>query len=241
MSTLQRPAGRARTWMRRLVTFAAGVLAIGGLAVPAALASPGDLAFADCAGLLPDCVPVSPYNAVEGADAVAVTPDGGQLYVASWYSGTVSHFIIGRAGDLAFDGCIGELAGCTPIDVPAAMVGADALAVTPAGTDLYAAATSGSAVVHFLINGSGDLGYDGCIGSEPGCTAITQGTLAGVDALAVTPDGRDLYAATHDNSAIYHFLINGYGDLGYDGCIENPLQGCTVISPSARLTVPTAC
>jgi len=301
MNILQPRARRARTWIGRLAAVAASVLALGGLAVPAALASAGDLAFADCTGLLPDCAPVSPYNATEGPHAVAVTPDGRQLYAASVFSGAVSHFTIGRAGDLSYAGCIGEAAGCTPvtpasaldkatslaispdgknlyvtaglsfgtfgsggavshftigragdltyagcigtltvpgctpIGVPAAIVGAYALAVSPDGADLYASGAVIGTVVHFLINGSGDLGYDGCIGSAPGCTSIAQGTLASVDALAVTPDGRDLYAATFQNSAIYHFVINGYGDLGYDGCIGNPQHGCTPVTPGGAV------
>ncbi len=46
---------------------------------------------------------------------------------------------VANPGDLAFDGCIGELAGCTGTTVIHALDGADAVTATPDGTQLYAA------------------------------------------------------------------------------------------------------
>jgi hypothetical protein len=104
-----RPCRRAG-W---LACAAGAMLAIGALPVPAAFASPGDLAFAGCIGLLPDCTGVSPFDAVVNPVAEAVTPDGRNLYVASDHSFTVSHFVIDRTGNLSYAGCIRNLPGCT--------------------------------------------------------------------------------------------------------------------------------
>jgi len=264
----------------------AGVVVAGGLAIPAASAAPGGLAFAGCVGDLAGCAATSPANALDGSSAVTVvgnqvytasswegtvshftmdlagnlTYDGclgnlpgctalssdlaistptalaaanGQLYVASADSQTVSHFTIDAAGNLAFAGCIGDLAGCTSTSPAGALDGAWGVAITPDGQHLYAASLMGNAISHFTIDSAGNLTFAGCIGSLTGCaTTSPAGALNGADALVVTPDGHHLYAAATTANAVSHFTIDPAGNLNYAGCIGD-LFGCATMTPGA--------
>jgi hypothetical protein len=62
----------------------------------------------------------------------------------------ISHFRIDAAGNLIYDGCIGGLAGRTPI-TPHVLDGGGGLAVTGGRAHLYAASYVGNAVSHFKI------------------------------------------------------------------------------------------
>jgi DNA-binding beta-propeller fold protein YncE len=192
------------------------------------IGSNGDLIFAGCTGSLPGCTQV---GALDGADALAVS--GANLYVAADSGDNVSHFLIGSKGDLTFAGCIGSLPGCTSITANA-LSGADGLAVTPAGTDLYAAARLGNVIDHFKIDSSGNLIFAGCIGNLAGCTPITANALAGAHGVVVTPGGKDLYAAAATGNVLDHFQIGADGGLIYAGCIGD-LTGCTPTVPRTAL------
>jgi len=143
------PARRPVRWGGRLLSVAAFVLAAS-ILVPSAQAATGDLRYDGCIGDLAGCTPTSPAGALDGAAAVAVTPGGTDLYAASHTGDDVSHFRIDTAGNLIFAGCIGNLAGCTPI-TPHVLDNALGLAVTRDSAHLYAAAFLGNAVSHFTI------------------------------------------------------------------------------------------
>ena len=163
----------------------------------------GNLIFAGCIGNLTGCTPVT-ANALDGADAVAIS--GANLYVAADNGEDVSHFRIDPAGNLTFAGCIGNLAGCTPVTANAlnAAVGHSA---TPSGTDLYAASRLGNVISHFRIDSAGNLIFAGCIGGLAGCTPITPHVLDNALGLAVTRDSAHLYAAAFLGNAVSHFTI----------------------------------
>ncbi|MBV9196863.1 MAG: hypothetical protein JO168_22225 [Solirubrobacterales bacterium] len=106
----------------------------------------GNLIFAGCIGSSAGCTPL---GSLPGADGLAVTPNGQHLYAAAEFGGgAVSHFKIDPAGNLIFAGCIGGVAGCTPLG---SLAGAASVAVTPNGQHLYAAAGFANAVSHFTI------------------------------------------------------------------------------------------
>jgi DNA-binding beta-propeller fold protein YncE len=171
----------------------------------------GNLGFAGCIGDLAGCTSTYPATALDGADAVAVTPDGGQLYATSGSGNVVSHFQIGPAGNLSFAGCIGDLAGCTTTSPPGALDGAYGLAVTADGAYLYTTSFYGNVVSRFKIGLYGDLSFAGCIGDRPGCTGTyPAGALDGADGVAVTADGVHLYTASFKGSVVSHFTIAGF-------------------------------
>jgi len=193
----------------------------------------GNLTFADCYGSGDGCTPVTPADALKLADGLAITPDGQQLYTTSYTGSVVSHFTIDAAGNLAFAGCIGDLAGCTSTSPAGALDGAWGVAITPDGQHLYAASLMGNAISHFTIDSAGNLTFAGCIGSLTGCaTTSPAGALNGADALVVTPDGHHLYAAATTANAVSHFTIDPAGNLNYAGCIGD-LFGCATMTPGA--------
>ena len=80
-----------------------------------------------------------------------MSPDGKQLYAAAFSGNTVSHFTIDAGGDLTFAGCIGNLAGCTATSPAGALNGAEGVAVSPDGKQLYVATVFGNVVTHLRI------------------------------------------------------------------------------------------
>lgn len=149
---------------------------------------------AGCVGQGSGCAPLGSLNLVSG---VAVSPDGKNLYVASFSSHTLVTFSITASGTLSLIGCLGATAGCTPVR---AMNGPWDLAVSPNGESVYVAAASSNSIVALSRNtGNGALtqlpgpngcynlsGSDGCLVDErvDGVQAIAMGSNASVIALA---------------------------------------------------------
>lgn len=128
------------------------------------------------------------------------------------------------SGDLTFAGCIGELAGCTATSPTAALDGAAHVAVTADGRQLYA--TAAGTVSHFAIDAAGNVSFNGCIGRRVGCVATNPtNALDGADGVAVTADGKRLYAASPDANAVSHFVIDAAGNPTLEGCTANE-PGC---------------
>jgi hypothetical protein len=135
-------------------------------------------------------------------------PGSRDLYAAA--ANAVSHFRIDAYGNLAYAGCIGDVAGCTTTSPAGALDGARAPAVTAGGADMYVPGNSGSVVSHFRVDATGNLAFAGCTGELAGCTATTViHALDGADAVTVTPDGTQLYAAGYTGDDVSHFTIAG--------------------------------
>ena len=149
-----------------------------------------------------------------GANAVAVGPDDGNVYVTSLLSNSVTTFTRGRPGGgltqlEGTTGCVVYLAavGCS---LGQAMSAPEGLAVSPDGANVYAAAfESGSVDVLDRDPDSGTLVQKprraGCVAvsSTPNCTPGRR--LLGVSSLAVSPDGRYVYATAFTSSAVAVF------------------------------------
>jgi YVTN family beta-propeller protein len=185
--------------------------------------SSGNLTFAGCYGNMTGCAFVSP-SVLAGADALAVTPDGANLYVTSADVNAVDHFTVDSGGNLTFAGCYGEAAGCTAVRPVNAMNKPFGVAVTPDGQNLYVSARG--AVDHFTVDSAGNLTFAGFNSDGP-----TGGAFG---ALAVTPDGAHLYVASSVTNSVSHFVIDSAGNLAYAGCIGDTSE-CTATSPSGAL------
>lgn len=143
---------------------------------------------ADASGRL---APVDTYSGIDDASALAMSPDGAHLYVADGSGVTV----FGRDRDPASPG-YGRL---TTIEQQRngqqgvqGMAGASAVAVDPSGLNVYIAGALDDAVVAFT--------RDAATGRLSSPTAYLNGTngidsLDGPFALAVSPDGRRVFAA----------------------------------------------
>jgi DNA-binding beta-propeller fold protein YncE len=177
-----------------------------------------------------------------GSHALAISPDGRYVYVASSRSHAIailartvrSGALTQRAGAA---GCIarGGADGCARavgLAVP------NSVTVSPDGRNVYATSVGSNAVVSFRRNRrTGALTQlahrAGCIANAttPGC--VTGRALGGPDAIAISPNGKSVYVAAFTGSAIAVFSRKpSTGALSQPsdttGCIvEAPIAGCT--------------
>lgn len=176
-----------------------------------------------------------------GSRAIAVSPDGRQVYVASSGSDAIAIFTRNRrSGTLGqakkTKGCIAAkgAAGC------AAAIGLDepnSVAISPDGRNVYATSRAGNSVTSFVRNPkTGALRQlppplAGCISGAPipGCVA-GLGLLA-PDVLVVSPDGSNVYVGSFFGNSVAAFARNPEtGALtqlaGTAGCIAEATAGC---------------
>jgi DNA-binding beta-propeller fold protein YncE len=146
-----------------------------------------------------------------GANAIAVSPDDGDVYVTSLVSNSVSSFTrTASTGQLAQKGGTSACAiyvlavGCS---LARALQAPEGIAVSPDGASVYAAAFKSGAIDVFDRNASsGGLMQKrvrrGCViaRATPGC--VRGRGLRGASALAVSPDGRFVYSAAFKSNAI---------------------------------------
>jgi DNA-binding beta-propeller fold protein YncE len=186
-------------------------------------------------------------KALDGPFAVAVSPDGRNVYVASGTSLAVAVFdrqpstgaLTQRAGT---EGCWSEDGSGGACSNGRALHGANGVAVSPDGLNVYvtAFASGEGALAVFdrdLITGAltQKAGAAGCI-SDLGGGGCTDGTaLGGISAVAVSHDGRNVYTtAVAGTSAVAVFdrdLATGVltQKAGTDGCVSDSGTGgsCT--------------
>ncbi|MBA2523957.1 MAG: beta-propeller fold lactonase family protein [Solirubrobacterales bacterium] len=182
---------------------------------------------AGCVSLL-GLGPCAAGTAIAGANSVTVSPDGRNVYAAGFLSGAVAVF------DRADDGTLTQKpgsAGCVsalpPCSAGKAIVGPEAVVVSPDGRSLYVASTFSGAVAVFDRSADGTLtqkpGQAGCI-SDTGLGPCADGSaLDGAASVSVSPDGRSVYAAAINSGAVTVF------DRAADGTLtQKPGQaGCT--------------
>lgn len=176
-----------------------------------------------------------------GSRAIAVSPDGGHLYVASSKSDAIAIFTRNRqSGALAqakgAAGCIAAKGafGCAPalgLDEP------NSIAISPNGRSLYATSRLGNSITAFVRNPkTGALRQlppplAGCISGAPipGCAAGLA--LVAPDVVVVSPDGNNVYVGSFFGNAVAAFARNpSTGALtqlaGTAGCIAEATAGC---------------
>ncbi|HUB35614.1 MAG TPA: beta-propeller fold lactonase family protein [Solirubrobacteraceae bacterium] len=149
-----------------------------------------------------------------GADAVTVSPDGADVYVTSLLSNSLTSFIrTPGTGELAqqqgTSACVIYLlaVGCS---LGRAFEAPEGLAVSPEGASVYGAAFgTGAIAVLNRSSRSGALiekaGSAGCVVSSPTPTCASGRALKGASSLAVSADGRYLYAAAFTSDAVAVF------------------------------------
>lgn len=179
-----------------------------------------------------------------GASGVAVSPDGRHVYVASAVSASVTTFardpFTGALTQLPLpDGCIAEFGGggsdCADADGPIAPT---AVLVSPDGLNVYTAAINGDAIGVFardpLTGALTQLPAPfGCIAENGDGVTCTDGVaLDGPRGLTITKNGKHVYVASLDSSAIAVFRRDfATGALTQaaapDGCIAENGDGIT--------------
>ena len=179
-----------------------------------------------------------------GSRALAVSPDGRNLYVASSISDAITIFRRNRKTGVLSQpsgaaGCValGGAEGCgtaVGLDAP------NSVAVSPDGRTVYATARDSSSIAIFHRSPkTGTLtqlpGTEGCLTGLPLPTSACAGAraLAYPDVVVVSPDGRNVYAGAFFGNAVVNFAVNpatgGLTQLGGTaGCIaEGATNGCT--------------
>ncbi len=195
-----------------------------------------------------------------GAQAVAVSADAASVYVAG--EGAVVALARDRdSGALrpalspSTRACIGSSASSPCAVKDAALGGADALALSPDGRFVYVGASDTATVSAFARGRHGLLeplaqrvrgGYSGCVAGAPlegapapRCGAHLQ-ALSGVGALALSPDGRYLYAVSYGLKAGTDSVVTLQRDprsgalrplAGTHGCLQSvPGSGCRALA-----------
>lgn len=179
-------------------------------------------------------------TALDGAEFVAVSPDGLNVYVTANNDDAVATFsrdpLGGRLTQLGgILGCVSSTGSGGACDVFAGLDGAYGLAVSPDGRQVYVGANDSDALITFGRGPGGTLLEKlGCIfdgpAPPPGCTQAVG--LDGAAGVAISPDGRSVYVAADDGGAISSFVRDPRtGKLsqlaGTAGCISHTaIGGC---------------
>jgi DNA-binding beta-propeller fold protein YncE len=152
---------------------------------------------------------------LSGANAVAVSPEGGGVYVTSLFSNSVTSFSRnGSSGALTqregTGGCLIYLrsAGCS---FGRALIAPEGLALSPDGKNVYVASFKTGAIAVLNRGKAGSVaqkpGAAGCVAARsPDCARGRA--LKGVSSIALSPDGRHLYSTAFESDAVDVFRRN---------------------------------
>ena len=101
--------------------------------------------------------------------------------------------------------------------------------MSPDGRSVYVGSDADDSLSVYSRDAVGDVFFRGCIADEgkSGCNDAGIDPLDGVNSIAVSPDGRSVYAAAIIDHSLSVYSRNAVGDLFFRGCIANEGQsGC---------------
>ncbi len=178
--------------------------------------------------------PCADGHALAGAHSVTVSPDGKSVYVSS-FTGPVN--AVARLNRSTTTGAISQpagAAGCVsetgagPCGDGHGLGVPTGLAVSPDGKSVYVASRGSDAVARFNRNSttgaiSQPAGAAGCVSDEGAGPCANGHGLEQPSSVAVSPDGKTVYAAALVNDAVVRFQRNTT-----TGAIVQPgdLPGC---------------
>jgi 6-phosphogluconolactonase (cycloisomerase 2 family) len=176
---------------------------------------------------------------LEGAAGAAVSPDGDHVYVTGNDDDAVVAFERNRGtGALAYmeTSADGDYDGLVE-----GLDGARAVVVSPDGRSVYVAGFDDDAVAHFNRHADGGIWWDEVV--QDGVGGVDG--LDGPQALAISPDGINLYVAGYNDDAVAVFtrtLSYPYGELSYLGMMQDGVGGvdglngayAVVVSPDGK-------
>ena len=210
--------------LRRRTTAVVAGFAVFAVSVGAAMAAPGDLTFKQA------------FNAFQlnNVSDTVVSPDGKHVYASVFTAGTGAVIAASRnptTGQLTF---LEEYLEITPgID---GIGGAEAIAISPTGDDVYVAGYDSDAIGHAEVEANGQLDFK--LPVVNGQNGVTN--LGGPMDVAVSPDGLNVYAAANDDDSLVKFTRDlGTGDLGISLGVEiNGQNGVSGLNEVRAVSVP---
>ncbi len=144
---------------------------------------------------------------ISGAEDLALSPDGKSLYVAGYLDDAVAVF---STAGLCSEALCWQQAETACTGAPACLDGVSGLAVSPDGTSVYAVAFNAGTLVGFTREPT-----DGLLEVQQVLADEEEGVegLAGATAVAVSPDGNQIYVASRIDSAVVMFDRQASGTL----------------------------
>jgi DNA-binding beta-propeller fold protein YncE len=198
----------------------------------------GMLTFTGCVGQHSGCAHTTPANAVEEPFAVAVSPDGKNVYAvsAAFVASSVLEFSRNvSTGALTYTGCFGQVAGCVSTIPKEAVSGPQSVAISADGTSVYVASEdAGGAVDEFSRDTStGALKFEGCSGDVGGCKLPPEPeAMRQVTAVVISPGGANVYVGGQGASISTYSRNVSTGALTFQRCIGNS-NVCEQVHPMA--------
>jgi 6-phosphogluconolactonase (cycloisomerase 2 family) len=172
---------------------------------------------------------------LEGAASVAVGVDGSSLYAASAADDAIARFDRDTTGALSFAQCLEDedsnLEGAKCANAPG-LAGAQSVTVSADGRSLYAASFTDGAIARFDRDPTaGALSFAQCLEDEDsdfeGPKCANAPGLDDAASVAVSGDGRSLYAASGDGTIAGFSRNTITGALAFAQCFldEDTLEG----------------
>lgn len=201
-------------------------------------AADGSLSFRGCIAddSLQGCVEL-PNSPLEGTSRVAVSPDGGSVYLTAGFGNSVSHFSRSSDGGLTFQSCIADDAtdGCANNGDGAPLTNAAGVTVRPNGNSVYVAGSNSqfdNAISRFSVGQGGQLTFAGCIASNAyaatnDCSPLPGNSLVQPVDIEISPDGNSLYVSSPGVNSITRLAADGPGALSFADCVASgAIAGC---------------
>ncbi|MCX8071601.1 MAG: lactonase family protein [Candidatus Binatia bacterium] len=164
---------------------------------------------------------------------MAFVPDGSQLVVVSYGDNAITVLTRDRhSGRLAVTQVLSDRGDSGEVE---GLVRPTAVAVSPTGTDVFVVSSGSASLVH--LRRTAETGHLIPLASFlDGVSGV--GGLAGVVAVSVSPDGRDIY--TLGTEAVGHFRQDPDGNLQFVGTLTDPevIGGGDSAGPTALALAP---
>jgi DNA-binding beta-propeller fold protein YncE len=176
-----------------------------------------------------------------GSRAIAVSPDGKNVYVAASKSDAIAVFRPRRGGGLAQLGGAGGCIAASGADGCSTAIGLDgpnSVAVSPDGRNVYATSRASNSLSVFQRNQkTGALtqlpASAGCVAGVPIPVCAVGRALVGPDVVVISPKGENVYVGSFFGNAVAVFdrdpvsgALTQPGDSS--GCIAEAISGCAL-------------
>ncbi len=180
--------------------------------------------------------PTTNGTGLNGSEDVAISPDGNNVYVVGSNDDAIAEFSRGSDGSLREIGCVVDpsndsTSSCTDGTPSPGLVFPQSIAISPDGANVYVGAQDSDqngTITEFARGTDGSLTPLDCIAEvSDSTTPCGQHNGRGIGgsgptALAVSPDGQDVYAVDQSGEDVATFARATDGSLSEpDGCIQD--------------------